>query len=132
MKRFSAKAREWIGVPFLLGQAARQGCNCMGLIVGVLRECDLADLSHLQAGTPRILPDGFLREHLNQYCREVSSEKRFPGDFLLFMVGGVEQHVGIDSGEGRMIHTNMSLGKVVEQSLAGWEKRLTGVFRFKA
>lgn len=126
------KARRWIGVPYQAGQASRQGCNCMGLIIGVLRECGLADLSDLQAGTPRLLPVGFLRRHLSAYCLEVTQEERQPGDFLLFTLGGVEQHVGIDSGEGRMIHTNMTLGRVVEQSLAGWEKRLTGVFRFNA
>ena len=126
------KARSWIGVPFLFGQASRQGCNCMGLIVGVLREVGLADLSHLQAGTPRLLPQGFLRQHLTTHCVEVAPGEKSPGDFLLFMVGGVEQNVGIDSGDGRMIHTNITLGRVVEQSLEGWEKRLTGVFRFGA
>lgn len=128
-----AEARAWLGTPYMHGQAVKGlGCDCTGLIVGVLLELGLIDARPLMDAQPRIPPAGYLTERLLRCCAETDLDRRLPGDLLLFRVGGVEQHAAIYSGQSCMIHQLATINAVAEHSISpGWQERLVGVYRVK-
>jgi cell wall-associated NlpC family hydrolase len=53
------------------------------------------------------------------------------GDIILMKFRGVESHIGVYLGNGKMLHTTQSTDCVVE-SLVRWEKLVTGFYRVKS
>jgi cell wall-associated NlpC family hydrolase len=65
------------------------------------------------------------------HLQRVSESDARPGDVLLFQFGKVDQHAGILSADGRMIHAHDAAGGVVEHMIsASWRRRITGIYRF--
>lgn len=126
-------AREWIGTPFHhQGRVKGQGCDCIGLIIGVFAEIgapagevDIADYS--------MIPDGkFLQQKLSEYLEQVSFSKIVAGDILLFRFDKNPQHLAFYSGDGTIIHSYLSARKVVENQLDElWMERLVGCYRYR-
>ena len=103
-----AEARSWAGPPFKWQQAAKgQGCDCKGLVAGVARNVGRPEGASVYALMTteyrRAVPADLLRKGLSDLLDEVTDMQ--PGDVLLMQVGGKAQHLGIYTGEGRMIHT---------------------------
>lgn len=111
------EARTWIGTPWLPSGARKgAGCNCLGFIVGVARNCGL-DLSEPfrnyegYALPPK--PLSLLRGLREQMLRTRNPE---PGDVLLFDLDGL-RHVAFLTEPGRIIHAHQSKGKVTEHRM---------------
>ena len=133
-------ARGWIGTPFHhQGRVKGQGCDCIGLVVGVVKELELKNKEQDKflhefdmAGYPK-LPDGkILKQELSKCLKEENSYD--VGDVLLIEFDGMPQHVGIVSdykdGVG-IIHCYAQSKKVIEHSLDDWwKKRVTASFSF--
>lgn len=133
-ERIVAEAREWIGTRFHHGQAAKQiGCDCGGLVIGVLRELGICDASAELHGLPHILPQGYMRAAVSKFAARIPKTTKFlAGDILLFEVGGVEQHAAIwtDSPDFSMVHSLDTLGRVAEEPMQqGWRKRVSSAWR---
>ena len=45
-------AKNWIGTPFVVGGYTKYGCDCIGLIIGILNECciDIKPYEYLEFG----------------------------------------------------------------------------------
>ncbi len=85
-----AKARTWLGVPYVWGGASRSGVDCSGLTMEVYAAFGIS-LPHLAAG---------------QYNYGTAVSSPGPGDLVFgdFNGNGTIGHVGIATGDGRMIN----------------------------
>lgn len=100
------EARTWLGVPYVMGGADRNGADCSGFLVSVYR--DVADIK-----LPRTTSQQ--REH----CIPIDKDQLAAGDILFFSSkrsGGKVAHVAMYIGNGRMIHASSSRG-VVEDDI---------------
>lgn len=141
MNQIVKQARTWLGTPFHhQARLKKKGCDCLGLIVGVVDELGLKDKTgKLLAGYDEItyskLPNGeHLIAKLQSVLKEIPKAKAKPGDLGLFKIGDNPQHLAILTdyeGEIGMIHCEARTRKVVEHRLDNeWNERLIKVFRW--
>ena len=117
------QAREWVGSPFKHQGRQRVGVDCIGLVVGVMRELGLDPYD--EDGYPT-QPDGRLEKTLASLLEPCDVTE---GALLLFRIRRDPQHVGICTGEG-VIHAYSGIGKVVEHGLDDfWSKRLIKAYK---
>jgi probable lipoprotein NlpC len=51
-------------------------------------------------------------------------------DILVFRIGGIEAHVGISAGRGRMLHASRGVGSCLAYTTrTPWSQRLAGAYR---
>lgn len=137
-----AQARTWRRTPFHhQARLKGKGCDCLGLIVGVVAELGLKDrngvpLATYDEVTYSMSPDGaYLTQKLTSLLDEVPKEKAQAGDLALFKVGDNPQHLAILSdyeGTLGMIHCYLLTRGVVEHRLDDdWKSRLDKVYRWQ-
>lgn len=136
------QARAWLGTPFHhQARLKGKGCDCLGLIVGVVDELGLKDthgrlLSSYDEITYPKEPDGtYLIEKLTDILIEVPIADARAGDLALFKVRENPQHLAIltdyEGGLG-MIHSFAPSRRVVEHRLDDdWKSRLLKVYRWQ-
>lgn len=89
---FIAKAKEYIGVPYVTGGTDRTGFDCSGLVFTVSKEALGMDLPRTAA-------------QMYDYVKIIKDEKKEAGDLLFFKtVGDKISHVGIYIGNDQFIH----------------------------
>ena len=137
-----AQARSWIGTPFHhQARLKKIGCDCLGLIVGVVDELELKDKNGVKLAaydevTYSKEPDGeYLIQKLVDVLAEIAPEEMRAGDLALFKVRENPQHLAIltdyEGGLG-MIHSFAPARRVVEHRLDDdWRARLVKVFRWQ-
>ena len=136
------QARTWMGTPFHhQARLKGKGCDCLGLIVGVVDELGLKDkngvaLAAYDEVTYSREPDGaYLTEKLTGLLEEVPIAEARAGDRALFKVRENPQHLAILTdyeGTLGMIHCFAQARRVVEHRLdAEWQSRLIKVFRWQ-
>jgi NlpC/P60 family putative phage cell wall peptidase len=148
-ERIAEQALLWVGTPFQMQQACRgAGCDCLGLIVGVVRELNLpeaqspfARIADYQRVDSELLLRGLgetldlvavRREHHAIGIPEV-------GDLLLIDLkdehGRMKpMHLAIHAGGNRMIHTLYYPGHAqVQRDLIGsaWWRRVDSIWRWR-
>lgn len=127
-------ARALLGVPFAHRGTSMNGMDCVGFVWCALRDAG--------AYVPEIYPYGRWAEpaglgmHLSSYADEVELDAVEPGDIYLMSIGDVEQHLGIYTGDGRMIHvlelSGGNRGAVTEHDITvPWHRRLVSAWRWK-
>jgi len=137
-----AQARTWIGTPFHhQARLKGKGCDCLGLIVGVVDELGLKDRNGVRLAaydevTYSKEPDGaYLAQKLTGLLKEVPVAEACAGDFGLFKVRENPQHLAIFSdyeGALGMIHCYAQARRVVEHRLDDdWKSRLIKVYRWQ-
>ncbi len=137
-----AQARSWIGTPFHhQARLKGKGCDCLGLIVGVVDELGIKDgngvrLAAYDEVTYSKEPDGaYLAQKLTGLLKEVPVAEARAGDLGLFKVRENPQHLAIFSdynGALGMIHCYAQARRVVEHRLDDdWKSRLVKVFRWQ-
>jgi NlpC/P60 family putative phage cell wall peptidase len=139
MSEIVAIARRWIGTPYRhQGSRRGVGCDCLGLVRGVWRErygvepetpgpygMDWAERS----GEERLL-DAAIR-----HCGPpIGRAAMAAGDLIVFrwQASAAAKHVGIVSAPDRFIHAYEQVGVIESALVAGWARRIAGVFRFPA
>ena len=98
----ASRARQWKGTPFKWQASVKHvGCDCKGLVAGVLRECGRPEGMSLQANAADY------GDPVNQYrlisgLRELFDRADAPqlGDILLLWVRGSPQHLVICTSYG--------------------------------
>lgn len=136
------QARTWIGTPFHhQARLKGKGCDCLGLIVGVVDELELKDKNGVRLAaydevTYSKEPDGaYLAQKLTGLLKEVPVAKARAGDLGLFKVRENPQHLAIFSdynGALGMIHCYAQARRVVEHRLDDdWKSRLIKVYRWQ-
>jgi NlpC/P60 family putative phage cell wall peptidase len=135
------QARTWLGTPFHhQARVKGKGCDCLGLIIGVVQELGLKDkqgrlLASYDEVTYSRRPSGaYLIAKLSSTLDEVPIDNAQPGHLALFTMSGNPQHLGIltnydDTGALGLIHCNVRSGGVVEHRLDEfWRARVIKVF----
>lgn len=126
-------AREWIGTPFHFGSATKHvGCDCIGLLVGVLRELDTSWLTiqtEYALDSSVCLCGDYLQHSLNDVLRRKNDFEEGMGDILLFRFNSrfASQHVGIQSGtevSGQFIHACATNGVSEVYLNESWKSRI--------
>ena len=136
------QARTWLGTPFHhQARLKGKGCDCLGLIVGVVDELGLKDkngqpLSGYDEVTYSKEPNGaYLMEKLTDLLDEVPIAEARAGDLALFKVRENPQHMAfLTDYEGTlgMVHSYAPARRVVEHRLDDdWKSRLVKVFRWQ-
>lgn len=137
--RVVAKARGWIGTPYLHGASVQgAGCDCLGLLRGVWRVVEGAE----PVTVPRYSADWdepqkreVLRAAASAHLVEVALGGARPGDVILFRMraGAVAKHLGIQTEVGdapRFVHAYAGHGVVENALSAPWARRIVARFRF--
>jgi NlpC/P60 family putative phage cell wall peptidase len=137
-----AQARTWLGTPFHhQARLKGKGCDCLGLIVGVVDELGLKDRNGMKLAaydevTYSKEPDGaYLIQKLTGLLEEVPIAEARAGDLALFKVRENPQHLAIlsdyEGGLG-MIHSFAPSRRVVEHRLDDeWKSKIIKVFRWQ-
>lgn len=136
------QARTWDKTPFHhQARLKGKGCDCLGLIVGVVDELGLKDrngrpLASYDEITYPTEPDGaYLTKKLTELLDEVPIAEAQPGDLALFKVRENPQHLAILTdyeGELGMIHCFAPSRAVVEHRLDDdWKQQIAKVFRWQ-
>ncbi len=136
------QARTWLGTPFHhQARLKGKGCDCLGLIVGVVDELGLKDRNGVRLAaydevTYSKEPDGaYLAQKLTGLLEEVPVAEARAGDLALFKVRENPQHLAILTDyEGMigMIHCYAQARRVVEHRLDDdWKSRLIKVYRWQ-
>lgn len=97
-----AEARRWIGTPYRYGGKDRKGVDCSGLVMLVYKTAAEVDIPR-SSSAQRV------------FCVPIAKDDLSEGDLLFFASrdsGGKVAHVGIYSGNGRMIHASSSKGVI--------------------
>lgn len=131
-------ARGWIGTPYMHQASVKgAGCDCLGLIRGVWRECCGAEPEAVPAYSydwSEATGEERLWQAALRHLHPVADCDLRRGDVLLFRMhrGAVAKHLGILSQgyPARFIHAYSGHG-VVESALApAWSRRIVARFRF--
>ena len=131
-------ARRWIGTPYR-HQASLQGvgCDCLGLIRGIWRDCIGPEPEPLPPYSPDWAePQGqeWLCQALARHCVTPATDPQ-PGEVLLFRMraGSVAKHLGIlsDTPQGAgLIHAYSGHGVVDSAVGPAWQRRIAARFAF--
>jgi len=137
------KARSWVGTNFRhLGRTRSEGCDCLGLFMGVASELGLRDkfgnpVINLDETSYSLVPDGvYMHSKLSNHFIEKEIANIAPGDLVLLKFANNPQHLAIvgsnyydGSQKFTLIHTYFSLGKVCEHILdKKWQERVAAVY----
>lgn len=103
-----AEARSWIGTPFRWQASVKgAGCDCKGLVAGVARELGLPEGRTFAARVHSYRHD-FSPDDLFAGLQASMLQTDAPGagDVIALEIGAVRgpRHLGILTGDGRMIH----------------------------
>ncbi len=134
--RIRAEALRWRGTPFHHHADLRGvGCDCIGLVVGVLRAAGLVPgdcrLPSYSADFMMHRDDEVLLAGLREHCREVQTPE--VGDILVYRYGRAASHCGFYLGEGNLIHAvSRHEVRVEAMSSPALASRFVGAFRLNA
>jgi cell wall-associated NlpC family hydrolase len=128
------EARSYIGCPFKHQGRARNGIDCVGLIVEVGKKFKLHDYPDDIAYTRQSVGAALLKPFL-LYAERIELANLKDGDILIVRDPVFPQHVGfwVDRG-GRpaIIHSTVYSGKVTEEIISpDLNRRIIMAFKFK-
>jgi len=134
-ERFAAKARDWIGVPYVHRGTTRQGCDCTGLIIGCLQE-----MGYLAGYKLRYYPhdwnlhamaDDFIQHELSGVADLIPNNKVKRGDILIFRFGKCPAHSAVLTSFPTFIHSIEAGRRVDVGSLRSskWGRRWIATWR---
>lgn len=102
--------------------------DCWQLVKAFYNLVFNTELKHYYKDTP---PDLHVRKNLIYSNMgdflEVKGTPKF-GDIILLKVRGIESHIGVYVGEGRMLHTAIKTGSIIDR-VSRWDKVIVGFYR---
>lgn len=141
--RIAEQARTWIDTKFVHHGRLKKngdfdgGCDCLGLLIGVLRELQIdVDFSD-DKNYSRIINDDILINNCEKYLNEKSISNLETGDIAIFQFRKKlpPQHLGIISkmdDKITLIHSYSKVGRIVEHGLDEiWLGYLHSVFELR-
>jgi cell wall-associated NlpC family hydrolase len=113
------EAIEWIDTPFLWDQSVKgRGCDCKGLLAGVLRELERPEAESLYATmrgyrVDRPVPSSLLLEGFERLFDRTDELAR--GRLLLLNHAGQPGHMAISVGNDRAVHAFPGIRSAVRE-----------------
>lgn len=134
-KRFSNTAKVWkeLGVKYQHRGTTRRGCDCTGLVIGILQELGYLKDYELRIYPPdwnlHALADDYIMEELEKVAYKITKPEI--GDLVLFHFGKCIAHVGIVIENDLFIHCNRTAKKCTVSKLnnSPWTKRIIYFYR---
>jgi len=121
-------------VPYSHRGANRKGCDCSGLLVGILQEMGFLHgytLPVYERRWDRGKDKTILTRNFSLYYTEINMDKIEPGDVIIFAFAGVDMHSGIFIGRNLFIHCYQdSQVKIDTVMNSSWTARISRVVRF--
>lgn len=112
---------------------SRNGCDCTGLVIGILRELGYMKKYKLRIYPPDWNLHAFADNHIVEEVEKVADKIENPdiGDLVLFHFGRCIAHIGIIIEDGLFVHCHRRAGKCVVSSLynSHWTKRIIHFYR---
>ena len=135
---FIQRVMEWthLGVPYRHRGLKRNGCDCTGLIIGVLQEMGYLKDYKLREYTPdwnlHSKAGNYIVEELEKVCTRVTDPIR-PGDILVFRFGRCIAHAGVMLDTCKMLfaHQHKNSGRCVFDIMRNskWSAHFAGAYR---
>lgn len=130
----------WVGTPFKhQGRIKGHGVDCVGVVMGVMRETQALPDDELEAmerkhrGYGRNPSHDRLRKGLEEHHFLVPYADRKAGDVLLMRFDQEPQHLAIYLDGDEIVHAYSAVGHCVHHGIdRTWAKRVVGVYRLKA
>lgn len=137
---FVEEALNWIGVKYRHRGMTKNGCDCTGMIIGMLRS-----LGFMKDYALRMYPidwnlnsgaGNYIMEELGKVSYEIPKQSAAAGDILVFRFGKCMAHVGvmIDPANGKFVHALLTSKKccfaILKNSV--WSKSWEKTFRLDA
>ena len=111
-----------VGVPY-------SEMNCWDIAVVFYKDVLNMDLGNIYSGPtpPRDVTKELIFTNMGGF--EKVDSPQF-GDIIILKIFGIESHISIYIGNGRMLHTSSSSGSVID-FVSRWEKIIVGFYRVK-
>jgi len=129
------ESKRWLGVPYQHRSKSKFGCDCTGLIIGVMQA-----LGYMKSYKMRLYPKdwnmhGMADNHIEEEISRVADKITGPamaGDIVLFQYEEQEYpaHIGIVLENQMFIHCWKKSGHVQISSFRPWAKKSKAVYRF--
>ena len=130
-----AEALTWDGTPYRNQQSCKgAGCDCGGLIIGVLRAVGILPGSYKP---PRLSPQWYMHRTDEVIVGElqkagfVTVGEPQPGDVVTMRFGRAESHAGFVLPRERMIHADAREGIVHISPIASYAGRIKHIWSWK-
>lgn len=129
-------ARGWLGTPYLhQGSLRGIGCDCLGLVRGVWRECVGAEPEPVTPYSPHWAEATRVEQLLDagrRHFTPVPPQDFRPGDVLAFRwrLHVPAKHLAIVVGEACMIHAHDGACVAQAPMSPWWRRRIAAAFRF--
>jgi NlpC/P60 family putative phage cell wall peptidase len=134
--RVVAAARRWIGTPYRHQACLRGvGCDCLGLVRGVVAEITGAATEHPGPYHPdwaeRSGSDRLILAARRHFGDPIAPDQARHGDIVLFRWrdGVAAKHAGILSGPQHFIHAYEQAGVIESALVPSWRRRIAAVHR---
>jgi len=119
---------EWVGLPYRKLGRSRDGVDCLGLFVMLQKARFDRDIYDPHCTMSQAARKEVAKQQKTDWKPVLRAEE---GDAMLFMVRGVEMHVGYCLPNKKMLHIEDGAGSIIEDwSIAKWGQRLEGIYRF--
>lgn len=129
----TAKIWKNLGVKYQHRGTTRNGCDCTGLIIGILQELGYMKDYKLRIYPPDWNLHAFADNHIIEELEKVSDKivNSDIGDLVLFHFGRCAAHVGVIIENDLFIHCHRASGKCTVSSLfnSHWTKRIVNFYR---
>lgn len=129
------EVEQWLGVPYQHRGITNRGCDCSGLLIGVLQSLgymkDYQLRKYPKDWNLHAMADNYLEEELLKIANEIKEAPQ-PGDVLLFFFGRCKAHLGIVTKHPLFVHCYKDSKKVVYgvmNKVSPWYSNLAGVYR---
>jgi cell wall-associated NlpC family hydrolase len=138
-ERIVELAKQWaaVGVPYRHHLVTRRGCDCTGLLVGILNELGFGLDYELPVYSKSWNMHGSatdrIRDELIKIASAIGKDRTALGDIVLFVYKGqiYASHTGIMVGQDLFIHCHIDAGRVRYGRLirSAWANRWSETWR---
>lgn len=134
--QFCKVAKEWkdLKVVYEHRGTTRKGCDCTGLIIGILQELGYMRNYKLRKYAPDWNLHAGADNHIVDEIEKVADKIETPdiGDVVLLKFGRCVAHVGVVIEQGLFVHCFVDSKKCTVSSLwnSRWTKRIHAFYRF--
>ena len=128
-------SNKYVGIPWQTRGRAHDGADCWGLVRLIYREVLSVEIDCLiDRYTPAMKAHDIaglvsVAAASGQWVK-IASEDHAQFDVAVFSLGGLDNHVGVITGPGMMIHAQAGqLSSIARLDSGVWSPRLSGIYR---
>ena len=131
------EARKYIDVKYSPCGVSDNALDCIGVLALAAENIGIAPkemMDNIRDNTIPFARTPVLYKQLHKYLKRIDKKDLKPADIMLFREpnGTFATHVALYTGDGKILHSNMKVKKVIEVHISDyWWNNLAGIFAFK-